>query len=378
MTSKTAAETFPPGEILAEELDARGWSQADLAAIVGRDSGMVSALISGKRAITVETARDLSGAFGTSPQFWLNLQVAHQLAQLDASGNEVARRARLYELAPVKEMLKRAWIEEVGSIDVLERRVTSFFGMRDLSEEPKFWPMAARKSRAFDEPETVLRAWLFRARQLAKSVHVGARYSERRLTSALEALRGCLENPSEVRRVPRILADSGIRLVVVEKLPKSHVDGVCFWLDHNSPVVALSLRFDRIDYFWHTLIHELDHVSHGDGKASGYASVDSNWGAYSDERPEEEIRADAFASGFTVDQVRLESFISRVKPLFSTLRIEALAKRIQTHPGMIVGQLQYRKEISYRHSRRLLVKVRQQLIGSTLTDGFGHQPPVIA
>jgi len=376
MTSETA-ETFPPGEIVAEELEARGWSQADLAAIVGRDSGMVSAVISGKRAITVETARDLSGAFGTSPQFWLNLQAAHQLSQLDTSGNEIARRARLYELAPVNEMVKRGWIEETGSVGVLERRVTSFFGMRDLSEEPRFWPVAARKSPAFDEPEAVLRAWLFRARQLAKSVHVGARYSEKRLAAALEALRGCLESPSEVRRVPRILADHGIRLVVVEKLPKSHVDGVCFWLDRYSPAVALSLRFDRIDYFWHTLIHELDHVGHGDGKGRGYASVDSNWGSYSGDRPEEEIRADAFAAGFTVDQVKLESFISRVKPLYSTLRIEALAKRIQTNPGLVVGQLQHRKEILYSHSRRLLVKVRQHLIGSTLTDGFGHQPPVI-
>lgn len=378
MTAKTAAETFPPGEIIAEELEARGWSQADLVSIIGRDSGMVSALISGKRAITVEAARDLSGAFGTSPQFWLNLQAAYQLSQLDESGNEVRRRARLYEVAPVNEMLKRGWIEETDRIEVLERRVTSFFEMKDFSEKPKFWPMAARLSPSFDEPEGVLRAWLFRARQLARSVSVSARYSESRLDSALEALRNCLESPNEIRRVPRILADHGVRLVVVERLPKSHVDGVCFWLDRHSPVVALSLRFDRIDYFWHTLIHELDHVRHGDGKAHGYASVDSNWGSRSEDKPEEEIRADAFASGFTVDQAKLESFISRTRPLFSTLRIGALAKRIGTHPGMIVGQLQFREEIPYSHSRRLLVKVRHHVIGSTLTDGFGHQPPVIA
>lgn len=80
LEAKTVAETFPLGEILAEELEARGWSKAHLAAIVGRDSGMVSAIISGKKAITVETAGDLSGAFGTSPQFWLNLQTTHQLA----------------------------------------------------------------------------------------------------------------------------------------------------------------------------------------------------------------------------------------------------------------------------------------------------------
>jgi HTH-type transcriptional regulator / antitoxin HigA len=376
MTSRTA-ETFPPGDILAEELEARGWSQADLVAIIGRDSGLVSAIIAGKRAITVETARDLAGALGTTPQFWINLQAAYQLGQLEDAGNEVARRARLFEIAPINEMFRRGWIEKSDNVTVLERRVTSFFQMKDLSEEPEFWPIAARKSQAYDEPETVLRAWLFRARQLAKSVYVDTTYTPQRLASALATLKGCLEYPNEIRRVPRILSDHGIRLVVVEKLSKSHVDGVCFWLDRNSPVVALSMRFDRLDYFWHTLIHELDHVGHGDGKARGYASVDSNWGSERGDKPEEEIRADAFASGFTVDQAKLESFIRRVKPLFSALRIEAFAKRLNTHPGLVVGQLQYRGEIPYSHSRRLLVKVRQHLIGAALTDGFGHQPPVV-
>jgi HTH-type transcriptional regulator/antitoxin HigA len=348
-----------------------------LVAILGRDSGLVSAIISGKRGITAEVAQGLSEALGTTPEFWLNLQVAYNLSQLNSESNEIARRARLYELAPISEMLRRGWIEETSSVGVLEGRVSKFFDVKGLSDGVKFWPMAARMSLAYDEPEVALRAWLFRSRQLARAAPVTAKYSEKRLEAALDALRNCLESLVEVRNVPKILAEAGIRFVIVEKLPRSRVDGVCFWLDRHSPVVSMSLRFDRIDYFWHTLLHELDHVKHGDGKARGYVSVDSNWGSYSGDKPPEEIRADSFASDYLVDQTMLNSFVTRIRPLFSALRIQVFAKRIGVHPGLVVGQLQHREEIPYSHSRRLLVKVRSHLIESTLTDGFGHQPPVI-
>jgi len=64
----------------------------------------------------------------------------------------------------------------------------------------------------------------------------------------------------EARKVPRILAEHGIRFLIVESLPSAKIDGVCFWLNDVSPVVALSMRFDRIDNFWFVLRHELEHV----------------------------------------------------------------------------------------------------------------------
>ena len=66
--------------------------------------------------------------------------------------------------------------------------------------------------------------------------------------------------------MPRIMAECGIRYIIVEKLPKARIDGVCFWLDDNSPVIGMSLQRDTIDNFWFVLRHEIEHVLRRDGQ----------------------------------------------------------------------------------------------------------------
>jgi HTH-type transcriptional regulator/antitoxin HigA len=62
----------------------------------------------------------------------------------------------------------------------------------------------------------------------------------------------------------------------------------------------------------------------------------------------------------------------RVSPLYSKTRIIQFAHTIQIHPGIIVGQLQYRGEIGYSANREMLVKIRDIVIDSALTDGWGR------
>lgn len=107
-TTRTPAEVFPPGEFLRDELDERGWTQADLAMIMGRPLSAVNQIITGKKGITPETALELSGAFGTSAEFWLNLENAYKLSKVDADGGAVRERAKLFALAPIKEIERRA------------------------------------------------------------------------------------------------------------------------------------------------------------------------------------------------------------------------------------------------------------------------------
>ena len=67
------AEVFPAGEFLADELDARGWTQAEFAAILDRPAQFVSEIISGKKEITRESAAQIGAALGTSAEMWLSL-----------------------------------------------------------------------------------------------------------------------------------------------------------------------------------------------------------------------------------------------------------------------------------------------------------------
>lgn len=368
-----AAEVFPPGDFLKEELEARGWTQEDLAQIMESHPRLVSDLITGKRAITPETAKKLSAALGTSAELWLNLDSSYRLHRAGSPSSSVAKRAKLFTKAPVREMVRRGWIEGTTDPDILEQRLLSFFRINSLEEEPKLWRHAARKSSSHVDVSPSQWAWLFRARNLASCQQV-ARYSPKNLSSAFDRLRNLLSEPVESRHVSRILAEAGISMVVVEHLAGTRIDGAAFWM-RDTPVVALSLRYDRIDYFWHTLLHELAHIKHGDARETDARTLDVDLLDSSPDRPEQEKRADEFAADFTVPSSDLRDFIRRTRPLYSRTKICGFAARLHVHPGIIVGQLQYRGEVSYAHSRPLLVRVRKHVISSCLTDGWGFMTP---
>jgi HTH-type transcriptional regulator/antitoxin HigA len=360
----TNPEAFSPGEYISEELEARGWSQLDLAEILGRPPQAVNEIIRAKRAITPDTARGLASAFGTSAQLWMNLQSAYDLAQMQQSeSNVIARKAKLYEFAPIGEMQKRGWIEKSSNFDVVEHQVLNFFGDEVLAA-------AARKATEGDwnPPQ---RAWLMRAKQLAKTIQVTGRFTAKAFQLALNALSLLKSDPEEIRKVPRVLSEAGIRFLIVAPLAHSKIDGACFWLSENEPVVVLSFRYDRVDWFWHTLMHELAHVKHGDGKT--IATLDIRLvgadAVTASEKTPAETRADHFAVAFLVDQEELSGFIQRT-PVFSRVKLVGFAKRLGVHPGIVVGQLQYRKLVPYTNFRPLLSSVKQFILGNVLTDGW--------
>ena len=375
MNARKIAETFPPGEFIQEELDAREWKQIDLAEIIGSSPNVVNELVLGKRSVTPDTAKALAEAFGTSAQYWMNLQSAYQLWKTENADASIGHRAKLYSFAPIKEIVKRQWIEGSENVDVLEKRLLKFFEIKSLDEKPLFLH-AARKATSYSEVTAAQAAWLFRAKHLAKAVHA-VNFTDRRFDEALNQLKPLLSAKEEIRRVPKILAECGIRLVVVEPLPKTQIDGVTFWLDERSPVIALSVRYDRIDWFWHTLSHELGHVNVKDG-LKNLVNLDTNLVGEEaqpfEEKPEHEKRIDAFACEFLIKQSELENFMLRVRPLYGKLRVMGFAQRIGVHPGIVVGQLHHRKQLHWSYYRGMLEKIRPILTQSALTDGWGHKP----
>lgn len=371
MAQRINPEAFTPGEYIREELAERGWTQMDLAEILGRPPQVVNEIVAGKRSITPETARGLGDAFGTSAQLWMNLEASYQLSRVSAKDDTVSRRALLYGLAPIKEMQRRGWIETTSNAEILETQVLSFFEISTLDQTIRF-DHAARKSTDGSLTQAQL-AWLYRARQLARALKVESKFSTGSLNSALTHLAKLKRDVEEARHIPRVLSAAGIRFLIVEPLPHTKIDGVCFWLDADSPVIALSVRYDRIDWFWHTLMHEMAHVKNRDGMEeptldTELVGVDAQ---PFEDKADAEKQADLFAVNFLVNQSKLDRFIARVHPLYSKLKISAFANSNEVHPGIVVGQLQHRKKIAYAHSRDLLVKVRNIIIASALTDGWG-------
>lgn len=377
MSTRKPAEVFPPGDFLREELEARGWTQKDFAAILGRAEAGVNEIISGKRRITAESAMAIAAALGTSPQVWMNLEAAYQLSRLESVGTDlVARRAKLYAKAPVREMIRRGWIESSDNFDVLQARTLSFLEIKTLDEKP-FFAHAARKTMpkttTYDECTEAQLAWLFRARQLARVLHA-KHFDKSRIADLVSELRDLVYLPQSVRQVPKLLAEYGVRLVIVEPLVGGQIDGATFWLDKNSPVVALSVRFDRLDNFWFTLLHELYHVREGEESCD----IDLRSVATDKNRPEGERMADEVASSTLISKAALDDFIARVRPLYSARRIEAFAQINRVHPAIVVGQLQYRGEVPWASFRPLLVPIRAVITDAAITDGWGSVLPPLS
>jgi HTH-type transcriptional regulator/antitoxin HigA len=374
MPVRKPAEVFPPGDYIRDELDARGWTQGDLAQIMGRPLQLVNELVSGKKQITPETAMGLARAFGDDDAlYWMNLDNMYRLSQVKPVDDLVSRRASLYSKFPIRELTKRRWIEPSENLDVVEHRVCRFYNIKSVNDEPKF--AHAAKAAQYDERQPLQWAWLFRAHQLAQAISV-AEYSEKKLRAAVAKLRQLLVAPEEIRQIPQILAEAGVRLVIVEFLPGAKIDGAAFWLN-SSPVIALSMRFDRVNNFWFVLRHEIEHILNKDGQ--GLVVVDFEIAESlqrKDALPEEEVVANDASSEFLIPKEELNSFIVRVRPLYSEQRILLFAKRIGVHPGIVVGQLQFKDEIPYTHFHKHLVKVREIITQTALTDGWGTVPPI--
>jgi HTH-type transcriptional regulator / antitoxin HigA len=374
MPTRVPAEVFPPGEFIREELDARGWTQGDLAQIMDRPLRLINELVAGKKQVTPETARGLSRAFGDGdPLYWMNLDAAYRLRQLEPDEDvSVDRRAKLYSKFPVRELMKRKWIEPSKNLDVVEHRLCRFFRIKNVDERPVF--AHAAKAVQYDERTALQWAWLFRAKELAEGTH-SSPYSERKLRESLAKLRTLLVAPEEIRQVSRILAEVGVRFVVVEFLPGAKIDGAAFWLN-DTPVIALSIRFDRLDNFWFVLRHEIEHVLNRDG--DGLVTIDVELTEQLQRKnalPPEEIKANTAAAEFLIPKSELDSFITRVRPLYSEQRILLFAKRIGVHPGLVVGQLQFRDEVPYTHFHKHLMKIREIVTQTSVTDGWGTVPP---
>jgi HTH-type transcriptional regulator / antitoxin HigA len=360
-----------PGKILAWKLEEKGWTFEELAAIIGSTRQSIYLIVTGKGNISPEMAAKLSAAFGNPPEEWLKWDNLYRLSLTETDVAGVGKMARFYELAPVREMQKRGWVKVTADPSELQAELEKFYGTDSLDNGIRF-PVATLRTVTLPYLNAAEKAWCFRARQLAASMIV-APFTETRLAEAERKLRQLAAYPKEARHLSNILSEYGVRFVVIEPLAGVKIDGAAFWLNEEEPAIAVSLRHDRNDGFWFTVMHEWAHLRAGD-----VISVDTDL-IIDDEgitvplvEDEAEKLANMRAADSLIPQGEMWSFISRVGPYYSRDRVIQFAHKMKIHPGIIVGQLQHKKELGYSALRDLLAKVRDSVIGTALTDGWNQ------
>ena len=332
-----------PSPIAAIEfrMQQQGLAPRDLVPFIGSRS-KVSEVLSGKRAITMPMARALHEHFGIP---------AEVLLQEQGTTGDLPVDDIQWRRFPLKEMAKRRWIPSVP--DLAERAEGL---IRDLIDRAGGWQVArAALYRKNDHLRTnaktdlhALHAWCWQVLATANANRPDATYVPGSVT--LEFLRQVarLSWSEDGPRVAReFLEQHGIPLVIERHLPRTYLDGAALRLGDGRPVVALTLRYDRIDSFWFCLLHELAHVGRHLDRHRGTAFVDD----LSLRTPKRELdnqretEADEWAAEALIPSADWEASPVSTNP--TPLAVMSLANRLQVHPATVAGRVRYERQ-NYR------------------------------
>lgn len=266
------AYAIHPGEILQDELEARGITQLDLAKGIGLEPSHINELIKGKRDMNAAIASRLSAFLDEGPDemFWLNLQ-----NQYDLDNQAIAERAiqqAIKHNKNLKRILPAAFltlVKEACNADItqLQDVVLDIFGCEQPDELPSkieageaAMHLHYRKSEKHHTDEQMLYLWTALAQYKAKAETPVVPFSaDKEIPLLAELQRALQKNQHTLVSIKDILASYGIIFLHLPKAGQVPVDGISF-MKENNPCIVITLRHKQIDRFAFTLFHELGHV----------------------------------------------------------------------------------------------------------------------
>jgi HTH-type transcriptional regulator / antitoxin HigA len=327
-----------PGGTLADFLEERGMSQAELAERTGRPKKTINEIVKGKNGITPETALQLERVLGAPASFWNKRQSRYDeySARLEEE-SQLERHLSWLKKFPVKEMVKYGYIKDDSDKLGLLQNLLNFFGVASPTAFENRQPQMAaqfRKSAAFKTDEFALAAWL-RLGQVQASRISSKKYNRAQFVQELWDLRGLTrENPEVfVPKLKDICAGCGVAVVFVPEMPKIRTYGATYWMN-DTPVIQLCLRGKKDDILWFTFFHEAGHVVLHGKKKTIYLEVNKKEGG-------EELQANSFASEMLIPRKSLDLFVARHRPHISKSAIVEFADEMGVSTGIVAGQLHH-------------------------------------
>ena len=317
-------------------MEQQNLTRRKLEAYIGNRS-KVSEVLSRKRPLTLSMIRALHSGLGIPAEVLLQERDPSLLEETDIDWSRF----------PLREMIKRNWIK--GSLadlpDRAEDLLRPFFASLG---PPQTINAFLRKSKHVRSARTMddnaLKAWTVRI------IHLAEEYPPtvvcRPNTVDLEFMQQLAQlSPSDdgPLRARDFLRDHGISLIIEQHLSQTYLDGAAILSQSNRPIIGLTLRYDRIDNFWFSLMHELAHIAlHIDREITRfYDDLDIN-----DQGDLREKEADHLASNALIPAEAWENSLAPVSK--SPASAEILAEELGIHRAIVAGRI--RKEFNrYRH-----------------------------
>ena len=353
--SKVEPVVSDPIEAILFRMDQLGLRKVDLVPYMGSQS-KVSEVLARKRPLNLAMIRKLHQELGI-PADVLLAKTDDAVDLSEAPSYDPAK-------FPIKEMISRGYFEGVrGTLrearDNAEELIRSF--MRGIHLHPTQQarlraPMHQSGTRLMDE--YALLAWhvavLKKARQIKfKSVYVKGSLTDERLKE-LARLSRFEQGP---RLAQEFLADIGIALVFETHFNKTYLDGAAMF-DGDRPVVALTLRHDRLDNFWFALMHELVHVKEHLGPDRSF--IADNLEDKIHQQSKEEREADEGAREILIPHAEwLASDLMNSPTMDAAV---ALADKLRIHPTIVAGRVRFESG-NWRLLSSIKAEVRCQFLG---------------
>ncbi|MBQ9684218.1 ImmA/IrrE family metallo-endopeptidase [Candidatus Saccharibacteria bacterium] len=306
---------FDAVDVIKFRMEQLGLRDADLVPYLGSAS-RVSEILSRKRQLTTEMINDLSDGLGIDRK-----------ALLKTGDDDFNIPNPVF-----KQMMSRGYFD-----DCLKEKslMLKDFFKRNNTKPALLYRRSKFRTNSKDNHYIAI-AWAARVIERSKGVSVGSEYSN---VIDLEYMRALSklsinEDTGPLDAIKKLRSD-GVIVIIEPALSGAKIDGVCILDDPKRPVIGLSLRFDRLDNFWFTLMHELAHVClHID---CGFTHIYDNMEQNSDNVMERE--ADSLAEEALVDSAKWASSPARILP--SPLSAKALADELGVHVAIIAGKSRF-------------------------------------
>ena len=322
-------------------------TQRELAARLGRPAQTINEIIKAKKAITPDTALGLEAVLGIDAQYWMNLESDYRMTLARRREQEMIQaNVQWLDEYPVREMLKRGWIEAGRDRPSRLRALMDFLGV--AVAEPQAYQKAAgfRITEAAQQRISLgaLSVWLRKGEIDAQNIDTAA-YDAQTFEDSLHSIRSMtVQRPETFLPAMRMLcAGSGVAFCMVRELPKSGANGATRWLTDRKALIQMSIRNKWADIFWFTFFHEAYHVLKH--RPHRRFLIDGLDGDPAVARLESE--ADSFARDFLIPPREWTDF--RDSYDFTSGSVQEFANSVEIAPFVVVGRLQKEGHIPYNH-----------------------------
>lgn len=327
--TKYPVESPDPIDAILFRMSEKNLKRADLIPYFGTSS-RVSEVLGRKRPLTVQMIRAISIGLGLS---------ADTLIGLSMADNAPKKESVDWSKFPIKEMTKRGWLENftTNSKTAVEELVKEFISDAGLH----FGTASFRRTIAGEaqSPTTqyALYAWLARVIQTArnKKLKIGKFHEGTLNAGFLKELAQLSWSEHGPLIAVEYLERHGITVVIEPSLKGTLLDGAALKDIDGTPIIGLTLRHDRLDNFWFTLLHEVAHLwKHVNDQDAFLDDLD----ATSEDRREAE--ANRLAKEAFIPRLIWKRSNVSISP--SRDSIDILSRELKIHPSIIAGRI--RKE----------------------------------